>query len=201
MCCCNRCNECFNNRRNNGGAVINTPNTVYLRGPQGPQGPIGPAGPQGPVGATGATGPQGPIGATGPVGPQGPAGTNDSILASATIATVDTNSVIPIALTTSTPNTSMTVSNNAVNLTETGTYLISYYVGSVGTGASNLSEIYQNGTAVPNSEIIIGDGEGLSSASKTIIVNASAGDTIEIYNSSAAPLTVINATITVLKLS
>lgn len=183
-------------------------------GPQGPVGPIGPTGatgatgatgpvgPQGPVGATGAVGPQGPVGATGATGPQGPvgpAGTSDAIYASVGATSVPTGAIIPITLNESSPTTSMTVLDNEIILSEAGSYLVSYY--SAGTaGATNFTTtLYLNGSAVADESIVEPSGSGASS--KTILINASAGDALSIYNLSAQEATLSGASITVLKVA
>ena len=213
--CCNSCNGCRNGSCNN---------TVVLRGPQGPtgatgargpigpQGPVGPIGPtgaqgpQGPIGATGATGAQGPVGATGPqgptgatgaTGPQGPAGTNDAVYASVGTTTVGAGDIIPIVLTTATPTTSMSVTDNAVNITEDGVYLISYFGERVNEGTYTIS-LYQNDTIVVNESLQLPE---LGGSSKTILLSANTGDTLAIYNTSAIELPLTNASLTVLKIS
>jgi len=202
MCCQNRCNGCCNNCNRS-----NTTSVVYVRGAQGPQGPIGPQGPQGPIGLTGATGPQGPIGltgATGPQGPQGPigpAGLSDGIYAVGTTATVASGAIIPIALSTSTPTTTMSVSGNAVNITTAGTYLVSYYAEGSGTTGEHTVSLYQNGVALANNDIIIANGAETGSASRTVIVNATGASTLSLYNTSAEDLAITDASISVLKLA
>ena len=168
-------------------------------GATGPIGPVGPQGPVGPTGATGATGATGPAGPVGPQGPAGPAGTNDAIYADLNATTVESESIIPIALDTATPATTMNVSGNAVNITEDGTYLVSYFAnGSVPTGDFSIS-LYQNGAVVTGETIILDNGSG--AGSKTILVNASAGDTLSIYNTSGETATLSGASLTVLKLA
>ena len=174
-------------------------------GAVGPQGPIGPVGPQGATGATGAVGPQGPIGpvgpqgatgATGAVGPQGPAGTNDIIYASlGTATTVDTGAVIPLTLNAQTPASTMTVSNNSVNLPEAGSYLVSYFYSASGTEASSVS-LYLNGALVPG-ETIVENANG--SSSKTILLNVDGASTLTIVNTSDLAQTFNDASLTVLK--
>ena len=162
-------------------------------GATGPVGPIGPIGPQGPVGPTGATG------ATGPVGPQGPAGTNDSIYAVLNGTTADAGASIPLTLGTSTIDSSMSVSDNAINITEDGVYLVSYFAdGSVTADDFSIS-LYQNGSALTGETITVTGTDG--AVSKTILVNASAGDTLSIYNSATSQATLDGASITALKLA
>ena len=221
--CCNSCNNCRNHATNT--VVLRGPQgptgATGARGPIGPQGPVGPigptgatgvAGPQGPVGATGpqgpvgltgpqgpvgATGPQGPTGATGATGPQGPAGTNDAVYASIGTTTVAAGAIIPIELTTQTAATSMTVTDNAVDITEDGVYLVSYF----GERADDLDytiSLYQNDTIVVNESLQLPTSGG---ASKTILLSANSGDTLSLYNTSAVELPLTNASLTVLKLS
>lgn len=186
-------------------------------GPQGPQGetgatgaigPQGPVGPQGATGATGAVGPQGPqgpqgeTGATGPQGPQGepgPSGTNDAIYANVSQTVVDSGDIIPLTQDTSTPDTSMSVSDNSVVISEEGVYLVSFYVGgSVPTNEFNTT-LYLNGSAIPDETLIQSNSAG--AASKTILLNLDAGDTLSLYNTSATQATISNASLTVLKLA
>ena len=166
-------------------------------GPIGPQGPIGPAGPTGATGATGATGPQGPTGAT---GPQGPAGTGDSIYAVLNGTSAESGAIIPLTLGTSTADTTMSVSDNAINITETGVYLVSYFVnGSVEETSDFSISLYQNDSAITGETITLATTNG--AVSKTILVNANAGDTLAIYNTSTSQMTLLGASITALKLA
>lgn len=174
-------------------------------GPAGATGATGPQGPVGPAGATGATGPQGPVGptgatgATGPQGPVGPAGTSQAIYAYSTIATVASGAIIPIVLSESSPASTMTVTGDEITLTESGSYLISYYTeGSVATGDYETS-LYLNGVAIPDESITFVGSSG--AGSKTILLNTAAGDTLSIYNTSDTDATVNNASITVLKVA
>ena len=131
-------------------------------GPQGAQGPVGPqgatgatgaqgpVGPQGATGATGATGPQGPVGpqgatgATGPQGPQGEAGTSalqDALYAYDGTQTVASATIIPLANSTTTPTTTMSLASNAITL-PTGTYLVTYGATGTRTTDGNLKRNY-----------------------------------------------------------
>ena len=223
--CCLFGNNCCNNRCDK-PIVIRGPmgatGPAGPRGPQGPQGatgatgPQGPAGPQGATGATGATGavgPQGPVGpagpqgatgatgATGAVGPQGPAGTNDAIYAGANNAeVVAPNAIIPIASLVATPNTTMTVDNNAVTLPEAGTYLVHYFAdGNVQTGSLNTS-LYLNNAPLAGEVIVQNNTAGQNSAAgKTILVTTDGAGTLSLYNTSANEANYSSATLTVLK--
>ena len=221
MCLFNRCdNTC-------------QPNYVYLRGPRGPvgpqgpigpmgamgpQGPIGPTGatgatgpigPVGPTGATGATGPVGPIGptgatgATGPVGPQGPAGTNDAIYAGVYAGTSATDTVLPIALVQETADSTMSITDNSISITESGVYLVSYSLsGTPDTGGSDLSvSLYNNAVAVPNETISVDTTTEEASVSRTILLSLTEGDLLSIYNTSDSTITLGSATLTVLRLA
>ena len=196
--CCLFGNNCNCNRNN----------LSVIRGPRGPQGPTGatgargPQGPQGPVGATGAVGSQGPVGPVGPqgeTGPQGPAGANDAVYADSSIATVSAGDIIPLALDTSTPDTTITVANNAVTVTEAGTYLVSYYVGGSVPTNEFITSLYLNGSAIADQTIIQSNSAG--AASKTILITLDSGDSLSLYNTSATEATLSGAAITIVKLS
>ncbi len=205
MCCYSRCNRCSNVTR-----TTQLDNVVVLRGPIGPQGPAGPVGPTGATGATGAVGPQGPIGLTGPIGPQGPtgatgatgpAGSGDAVYGSTTVATVPDGTIIPLATTSTTPDSSMTVANNAVNITEAGSYLITYYAGGNGTTGENTVALYQDGAVIPNESIIISNGAEPDSSSRTSLINVTTVPTaLSLYNTSGEELTLTGASLAVLKL-
>lgn len=212
MCCL------FGNNYNNRNCCCNR--NVYIRGPigptgatgargpQGPQGPVGPigptgatgaTGPQGPVGATGAIGPQGPagpVGATGPQGPAGPAGSSDAIYASSALTTVESGAIIPLALTTASPASTMSLVDNAVNVTEAGTYLVSYFYQNEPEKQNASVSLYLNGAPVAN-EVLSDE----SSASRTILLNLAAGDAIAIYNTSTTATDFASASITAVKIA
>ncbi len=168
-------------------------------GPQGPVGATGAIGPQGPVGATGATGPQGPVG---PAGPQGPSGTNDAIYASLLTTTeVASLDIVPLTLNTASPETTMTVSGSSVNVTESGTYLVTYSLnGSTPTGDVTVL-LYQNGSLVAGESITEASSGENASLSKTILLNITAPATLSVYNGSAEAVTVLNSALTVLKIA
>ena len=171
-------------------------------GPIGPQGPIGPTGATGATGATGPIGPQGPIGptgATGPIGPQGPSGTNDAIYANINTVTVQSGAIIPLALNTQTADSSMNVVDNAVDITEDGVYLVSYFAdGDVATGDYEVS-LYLNDAPFSNEVLSFVGTTGLGS--KTILLSLSAGDSVALYNTSDDTATLTSASLTLLKLA
>ncbi len=172
---------------------------VGPQGPMGAQGATGPIGPQGPAGATGATGPQGPTGATGATGPQGPAGTADSLYASSGAQTVADATIIPLTLTSATPDTVMSVATNAVSL-PAGSYLVSYGANGTSAGTALSVQLYQDGVAVA-SELLSSEASTTAPAnlSRTILVNATGATTLALYNVSGAEATLTNANITALK--
>lgn len=164
-------------------------------GPAGPQGPVGPAGPQGPVGATGATG------ATGPQGPVGPAGTNDALYASLfTDTAVADNNIIPLALNTSTSDTTLSVSTDGVVLPEAGTYLVSYQISGISATGAITVALYLDGVAIAGETLSLPSAGATASASKTILLTTTAGGTIALYNVSDEEITIADAGITVLRL-
>ena len=229
MCClfgnnrnCNCNGSCVNNCRGPRGPQGPT-GATGARGPIGPQGPVGPIGPQGPTGATGATGPigpQGPQGETGPIGPQGPtgatgatgpigpqgpqgetgpAGTNDAIYATVDEVIVTAGNIIPLTFSASTPDTTMTVSDGSINVTDAGVYLVSYYVGGSVPTNEFVTQLYLNGAPVTNEQIVQSNSAG--AASKTILLSIPAGSTLSLYNTSATEATLSGASLTVLKIA
>ena len=187
------------------------------QGPQGPQGATGATGATGPVGATGATGatgPQGPqgiqgetgaTGATGPQGPQGEPGTSalqDALYAYGGTQTVASGAIIPLANSTSTPTTTMTLTDNAIVL-PAGTYLVTYGATGTRTTDGNLSaQLYANGSALAN-EIVSDNATSANSAnlSKTILYTAAAdGTTLSLYNTSGESVNLTGANITAVRI-
>ncbi len=222
MCLCGCNNNNFNQNRQCNCNRQRPYTSALVRGPIGPagptgaRGPIGPQGPQGPVGPTGATGtvgPQGPIGLTGATGPQGPigptgatglTGTNDIVYAgSNTTQTVANDTAIPIVLLTATPTATSTVSANAVNLPEAGTYLVNYAFSGTRTGAGNVTvALYENGVALAGESISdYNDGANPSSTSKTALITTDAPATLSLQNLSGSNISFDSATLTVLKAS
>ena len=207
MCCLFGCNSnqngCNCQRCNQNPVVIRGPigptGATGQRGPIGPQGATGPSGPQGPQGEVGPQGPVGATGATGATGPQGPAGTNDIIYAgNTTTQTVASGEIIPITEITSTPDSTMSVSANAVNLPEAGTYLVSYFANADGTTGFDLS-LYLGGVQIPGETISVAGSGTSDSASKTILVTTSGADTLSLYNTSANAVAFDSVALTVLK--
>ena len=176
---------------NNCNRPCNTP--VIVRGPRGPMGFPGPSGARGPIG---------PQGATGATGPQGPSGTSDMIYAGLVTdpTTITAGEIIPIELITATADTTMSVSANAINLPEDGTYLVSYFInGYSASGEVNVS-LYLNGAPLSNENIVLENtANSYSSGSKTVLVTTTGAGTLSLYNTSTSDLTASGASITVLK--
>ena len=199
-----------------------------VAGPQGPAGPIGPvgptgatgatgpqgpAGPQGATGATGATGPQGPIGpigpvgptgatgATGPQGPQGESGVNDSIYAESGAQTVAAGAQIPITLSASTTNTTLSVAGNAVSV-PAGTFLVNFG-GTALTPDGTLMgvQLYVNGVAQTNQNLLdTANTATYGNVAKTMILTVANPSALSIFNSAPSTSNYTNAFLTVTRL-
>ena len=95
----------------------------------------------------------------------------------------------------------MTVSDNAVNITEAGSYLVSYYAGGSGSTGTNTIALYQDGVAIPNESIVITDGTANGSSSRTALINVTTvPTTLSLYNTSGEDITLSGASISVLRL-
>ena len=171
-------------------------------GATGPQGPAGPQGAQGIQGETGATGPQGPVGPQGPQGEPGTSALQDALYAYGGTQTVASGAIIPLANSTTTPTTTMALTDNAVVL-PAGTYLVTY--GATGERATdgNLSiQLYENGAAAAN-EIVSDYATATNSAnlSKTILYTSTAdGTTLSIHNTSGDSANLTGANITAMRI-
>lgn len=171
-------------------------------GATGPQGPAGPQGAQGIQGETGATGPQGPVGPQGPQGEPGTSALQDALYAYGGTQTVATGAIIPLTNSTSTPTTTMTLTDNAIVL-PAGTYLVTYGATGTRTTDGNLSaQLYANGSALAN-EIVSDNATSANSAnlSKTILYTAAAdGTTLSLYNTSGESVNLTGANITAMRI-
>lgn len=151
------------------------PGSQGAQGPQGPAGPEGPEGDQGPQGVQGLQGPQGPQGIqgvegdNGPTGPAGPTGStgatgatgtgantteNNATLARTTAITLSAGQPVPFDTNVVLTGTAISHVPNStdVNLLETGTYLLEYYItGNTASSAAMSMELTLNGTSVPAS--------------------------------------------------
>jgi hypothetical protein len=112
---------------------------------------------------------------------------------------VPTNTIIPLDFISQTPDSTLSVTNNTIAISETGTYLVTYYAaGSVATGEF-ITSLYLNGAPILNENIVQSNSAG--AASKTILLSLNAGDELSLYNTSEGEATLSSASITVLKLS
>ena len=120
--------------------------------------------------------------------------------ASSAANTVATNTIIPLTQTAATTDTTMSVANNAITVTDEGEYLVSYFAnGSVPSDNFTVA-LYLNGSAVSNETLTItSTANETASGSKTILLNVPAGGTLSLYNTSAQTATLTGASITVLK--
>ena len=172
--------------------VFTVATTQYIQGPAGPQGEVGP---QGPAGATGATGPQGPVG---PQGPIGPAGTADALYAYNEAQTVAAATPITLTASQSTPASTMSLVDNAVQLLA-GYYLVTYGA-QLGTGSATVEEdvvlcLVANGQDV-DSETLVGG----NIMSKTIVFHAAEATALGLSGNSEEEVDFAQAYITVLRL-
>ena len=147
---------------NSGTAENVVLNFTIPRGNTGDTGPTGPQGPQGPQGLQGNTGATGETGPTGPTGPAGPPGTS----AVATFGskydnatnniTLEANVSQTIPLGSTGPNSGITTgTQNALTITEAGTYKVDYFFsGSPSTNANVTVEISQNTTPIASTTIV-----------------------------------------------
>ena len=147
---------------NSGTAENVVLNFIIPRGNTGDTGPIGPQGPQGPQGLQGNTGATGETGPTGPTGPAGPPGTS----AVATFGskydnatnniTLEANVSQTMPLGSTGPNSGITTgTQNALTITEAGTYKVDYFFsGSPSTNANVTVEISQNTTPIASTTIV-----------------------------------------------
>jgi hypothetical protein len=152
-------------------------------GPQGPTGPMGPTGPAGPTigilgptgptgpqgqqGPTGPTGPQGPTGSQGPTGPTGPRGPKETLAGihaqmlnqNSNTLEDNVNVLFDSLLNTSSPSISYDSNTGIFTISETGTYLVNWWVAVAGTAgpssvafALRLNDSTDIPSAMPNIE-------------------------------------------------
>ncbi len=176
-------------------------------GPTGPAGPTGVEGPTGPTGPTGATGAAGAEGPTGPTGPTGPAVTlnalntvntgSQTLSSTGDPATFDTNQVEEGTAITH------TASSSDIELTEPGTYRITY--NATGTNTSSTGtvglELQEDGTAIDGSESTakINNTSDTAALGASVLVTVGSNATITL-NSTEDNTTITNASVTVQKL-
>lgn len=153
-------------------------------GAQGPMGPQGPTGPQGSAGAQGATGPQGPTGATGPQGSPGPPGAAGSGLSSYGAYVNDTGAIIAVVLGgTDVPITEVTAqgltlsASTTVQVSETGTYRLSYCVRTAATYLAS-SRLTRNGSPLAGSLLV--PSSAIDAFCRSTMASLTAGDGISV---------------------
>ncbi len=161
-------------------------------GPTGATGPTGPTGPQGPVGATGPTGATGVTGATGPTGATGATGTNFNTYGSFyTTGPQTISSLASIALATTETSNNVTLSNNNITFTDAGVYYISYGVGTSTTATTDKILLVLNSNQLTETGKQMSNTNG---ATGSIILNISAGDTLNLVTTATSTITVGSAT-------
>ena len=127
-------------------------------GPTGPTGPTGAEGPTGPTGATGAEGATGPTGAEGATGPTGPAVPLNALYAVNTGSQTLSSTGDPATFTTNEVEEGTAIthspSSSDVELTEPGTYRITYSAVATNTSSTgNVGlELQNDGAAIDGSE-------------------------------------------------
>ncbi|MEO6159077.1 MAG: hypothetical protein ABIQ39_15785, partial [Ilumatobacteraceae bacterium] len=156
--------------------------------------PLPPTSLIGPAGATGATGAAGATGATGATGAAG-----GLLAAASAYNSGGLLSVVPLGTAVDFPTPGDGFGSNIVRtnsttytLAATGTYQITYNISSADVGLLN-----GNVNVVKNSTIAIGPGSKLASlfvgASNTVLVNATAGDTVQLVISGLLTIGTLNS--------
>lgn len=174
------------------------------QGPQGPTGPdggvgpggVGPTGVTGPVGggATGPTGPTGPVGAQGPTGASGASNVTGATGAHGIAALFKSQDVLltlnigtPIAFNAQRypnpipPGYPIQSTPTTVTFAAAGKYLVTYTVQGTVSVATSMA-LFQNGVPVPGSSmaLTIVAGSGALQDSRTVLISAAAGDTLQL---------------------
>ncbi len=127
---------------------------------------------------------------------------SDSMYADGGTQSVATTAVIPLAQAGATPDTTLTVSANAVNV-PAGTYLVSYGATGTSTATGDLSvQLYADGAGVAGSTVTDNaTGVDAGNVSKTLIYTAAAPATLSLYNVSAETVNLTDAYLTVVRLA
>lgn len=133
---------------------------VIPRGDVGPTGATGATGSRGPTGATGATGATGSTGATGPRGASGTDGTTLSEYAglynasAQQITPSSSSSPVGITLDAAMPVSTMTAGASKLNISNTGTYRVSYSVNATSKQSGEVKPYVRiNNVAVEHSAV------------------------------------------------
>ena len=200
-------------------------------GPAGPQGEIGPVGPAGPTGATGATGPVGPAGPQGEVGPVGPAGPTGATGATGatgpvgpagpqgeagTTATNENAMLYTTAEQTVAAGDNLSFANSLINsggdirpsgtdgvILAAGQYLVNFKSDAVNAAVGSIgASLALDGTALPYAETLVASPAAeTQTIMLTAIVDAAAGQTLTVLNSSVDENNYENSTLTIVKLA
>jgi hypothetical protein len=93
----------------------------------------------------------------------------------------------------------MSVVNNAVTVSDTGYYLVSYFASGSVVSDDFVTSLYLNGVPITNENIVQINGSG--AGSKTALIYLPAGSALSLYNTSATEATLSSASITALKVS
>lgn len=128
----------------------------------------------------------------------------NGIYASSSSTSVGNQTIIPITASASTPGTTLSVSNNTLNV-PTGVYQISFGASGTITNSSASTfavQLYANGVPLSNETVSSNASSTLpASLSKTIIYNAISPTAFALYNVSGESANIANAFITAQKLS
>lgn len=152
-----------------------------FQGPPGPQGPAGPVGPPGPPGPNGPAGPQGPIGPTGPLEPLSPGNYLYVYTKSQLVIPPSTD----INFNLIGPQNGITYAAGVATLPATGVYEITTGYSKMATnGSPSTITIVQNGTPITTTSF--GNNNKNMLTTQSIIITASAGDTISISSGSTS---------------
>jgi hypothetical protein len=125
-----------------------------------------------------ATGPRGVVGPPGKVGPPGPVGDPSyAYVYNVSAETVSQGAAVVFDTNGAMKGVTHVPGQPDIDVTSTGTYAISFSVSGVEPSQFSLTD---NGTVVPGSRY--GSGAGTQQNSGEIIVNLSAGDTVDLVN-------------------
>lgn len=175
------------------------------KGPTGVTGSTGEKGATGPTGPTGATGANGATGATGATGPSGAVGGATS--QNATIYTLGPQTIendTPITFMTTLYNNGLTIGQDFVTVTQTGTYLVYYSVNAVlGAGQGSYISVFVNDTEIPATRKMI---SAVSGTSGLYVLNLTQDEQVKLVPTENGATQIVDtggpsATLTIVKLS
>lgn len=141
------------------------------------------------------------------MGPQGVPGVNNGAYAAGSVQAVAVGGTVALAAHTATPESTVTVTNNAVQL-PAGTYLITYGAGVQGEegAATEVTpwqlSLYANGSAIVGETLSVGTYGAMGTrAEKTILYTAAVDTALTLVNTSANTVNLSDANMTVLQLT